>query len=368
MGKDYYQVLGVGRDASKEEIKKAYKKLAKQHHPDLNKGNSASAEKFKEISEAASVLGDDKKKAQYDRFGSDGMNHGSGGSGFDGFSSGQGFGFDFDLGDMFEGIFGGRRQKRSRAMQGSDLEFHLTVELEDAAFGVKKTINVQRMETCKKCGGSGAKSASDIVSCSKCGGHGVLKREVRTPFGVFAQTVSCDDCNGHGKTIKAECLECGANGRVRAVRKLEVSIPAGISSGSRLRMQNEGEAGVNGGPNGDLFILISVAKHKIFRRENNDIFLEMPISYAQAVLGDKIDVPTLKGVAELKIPAGTQCNTVFRMKEYGIPSLDGYGIGSQNVKVVVDVPKKLSTKEKSLLKQFDKTVTKKKGFLESVFG
>ncbi|MBS3112594.1 molecular chaperone DnaJ [Candidatus Woesearchaeota archaeon] len=368
MGKDYYKVLGLGKDASKEEIKKAYKKLAKQYHPDLNK-ESDSDEKFKEINEAASVLGDDKKRQQYDQFGTADTNFSSGQGGFDfsGFSGGN-FGFDFDLGDMFDGLFGGKRRRKSSSVRGSDIEFEITINLEDAAFGKKKTINIPRMETCKSCHGTGAKSDSDIINCRLCQGSGVIKSEVRTPFGIFAQSSTCHDCNGHGKTIRKACSNCGGNGRVRNTREIEIEIPGGIHDGSRLRVKNEGEAGINGGNKGDLYVYINVQKHDIFKREGDDIYLELPISYAQAVMGANVDVPTLKGVASLTIPAGTQCNTVFRMKEYGISNLEGYGKGSQNVKIVIDIPTKLNKQQKDLLKEFDKTVKNKKGFLESVFG
>ncbi len=367
MSKDYYKTLGVGKSASKADIKKAYKRLAKKYHPDLNK-ESGSADRFKEINEAASVLGDDKKRNHYDQFGSTGANFGQGFEGFSGFTGAQGFGFDFDLGDMFEGIFGGRKRRKSSAVRGRDIEFEITINLEDTAFGMKKNISIPRMETCKKCSGSGAKSESDIVSCPSCNGNGVMKREVRTPFGIFSQSSTCHECNGQGKTIKKACSECGGAGRIRNTRKLEIEIPAGVHDGSRLRIRNEGEAGIHGGPQGDLYVYINVNKHDIFTRKGDDIYLELPISYAQATIGATIDVPTLKSKASLKIPAGTQCNTVFRMKDYGIPSLGGYGKGSQNVKVVVDVPEKLTKKQKELLKEFDKTVKRKKSFLESVFG
>lgn len=368
MSKDYYKVLGIEKNASKDEIKKAYKRLAKKYHPDLNK-ESGSDEKFKEINEAASILGDDKKRSQYDRFGTADSNFSQGFEGFSGFGNAQGFGgFDFDLGDMFDGLFGGRKRKRNSAVRGRDIEFEITIELEDAAFGKTKTINIPRMETCSKCSGTGAKSDSDIVVCSLCNGIGAVKREVRTPFGIFSQSSTCPECGGQGKTIKKSCSECGGAGRIRNTRNIEVEIPAGVENGSRLRIRNEGEAGVNGGPKGDLYVYINVKEHKIFKRDGDNISIELPITYTQAVLGASVEVPTLKGKASLKIPAGTQCNTIFRMKDYGIPSLDGYGKGSENVKIVVDVPEKLSKRQKELLKDFDKTLSKDKSFFESVFG
>ncbi|MFA5141423.1 MAG: molecular chaperone DnaJ [Candidatus Woesearchaeota archaeon] len=366
MAKDYYNTLGVGKNSSKEEIKKAYKNLAKKYHPDVNKEANAT-DKFKEVNEAASVLLDDKKKQQYDQFGTTDSNMGQGFGGFEGFEQGFG-GFEFDLGDMFGDIFGrSRKRSRSRGVRGNDLEYGLEISLEDAAFGSSVNLDLPRMETCSKCNGTGAKSSDDIVNCPACNGSGAIRRDMRTPFGTFSQTSTCSECGGEGKTIRRECPECGGNGRVRKVRKIEVKIPAGIDQGSSLRVSGEGEAGVNGGPNGDLYVTITLKKHKIFSRKGLDISMEMPITFAQAVFGASVEVPTLKGKADLKIPAGTQCNTIFKMKEHGIPSLDGYSIGSENVKVIVDVPEKLSAKQKELLKEFDKTLDKKKGFFESVF-
>lgn len=366
MGKDYYKTLGVEKNASKEDIKKAYKNLAKKYHPDINKDSNAT-EKFKEINEAASVLIDDKKREQYDQFGSADPRM----QGFEGFDFGRGFGFDFDLndmGDMFEGLFSsGRRRQRSRAVRGNDLQLEVMLSLEDAAAGLKTTINVPRMETCAKCNGSGAESAKDIETCPICKGTGMMKREMRTPFGIFAQTSTCSECSGEGKSIRNECPECGGNGRIRKTRKIEVDIPAGVDTGSRLRVAGEGEAGVHNGHNGDLYVFITVKKHPVFTREGDDIYMEYPISFAQAAIGATIEVPTLKSKATLKIPPGTQCNTVFRMKGYGIPSLEGYETGSQNVKVIVDVPKKLSKPQKELLKEFDKTISTKKGFFDGIF-
>jgi molecular chaperone DnaJ len=371
MGKDYYNVLGVGKSASKEDIKKAYKDLAKKYHPDISKEPNAT-DKFKEINEAASVLLDDKKREQFDRFGSEGPQFAQSG-GFGGFDFSGSQGFEFDLGDMFGDVFGDllgsrRRRSRNRGVRGSDLEYGLDIELEDAAFGKKINIEIPRMETCPKCEGSGAKSHNDIVNCPTCEGSGVTRRNMKTPFGVFSQQSTCSECGGEGKIIKKECPECGGNGRVRKTRKIEVHIPTGIDSGASLRVSGEGESGVNGGPDGDLYIRISLKKHKLFTRKGMDLYMELPISFMQAALGTNVEIPTLKGTATLKIPPGTQCNTIFKMKDHGIQSLGSYEKGSQNVKVIVDVPKKLNNKQKELLKEFDKTLDKdQKGFFEEIF-
>tara|TARA_Y100000310_G_C20668795_1_gene809113 strand:+ start:505 stop:1590 length:1086 start_codon:yes stop_codon:yes gene_type:complete len=358
MAKDYYDILGVDKDASKEDIKKAYKKLAKKYHPDINKDPEA-ADKFKEINEAASVLGDNQKKEQYDRFGSaDGGQ--PGGAGFDfrdfgGFSS-------FDFGDIFDQFFSGGRRRKRGPMPGADLRYDMEITLEDAAFGVEKHIKVPRLEHCKKCKGTGAKSSSDVVTCNECNGTGYVKKTTRTPFGIIQQTGSCSKCHGDGKYTKETCVECDGTGLVKNVRKIEVEVPKGANTGTRLRIQGEGEAGEKGAPCGDLYIVLHVKEHDIFSREDNDINLDVPISFVQAALGDNIEVPTLEGKAKLKIPPGTQTNTIFRMRDKGIQHINGYGIGSENVKVIVKVPEKLTKKEKQLLKEFEKERKKKRKF------
>jgi len=355
MAKDYYQLLGLNRNASKEDIKKAWKRLAKQYHPDINKDSNAS-EKFKEINEAASVLADEKKKAHYDQFGT--AEPGPQGQGF----SGDFSGFDFgNLDDIFESFFGGcgfarRRGGRSR---GSDLRFDLAISLEEAAFGVTKKIVIPKLVSCKVCKGLGAASKDDMASCSVCGGSGVEKRVQRTPFGLFQSTTTCHKCHGQGNYITKACHECDGTGVNHEKKTLEVKIPAGVEDGSRLRMNGEGEAAERGGEPGDLYIMISVAEHKLFQRDGDDLYLDIPISFAQACIGDEVEIPTLKGKAVLKIPAGTQTGTIFRMKGKGITSLHGYGVGNQNVRVTVDVPTKISGKQKELLKEFDKEGGKK---------
>lgn len=359
MSKDYYQILGVEKGASKEEIKKAYKRLAKKYHPDINK-ESGSEDKFKEINEAASVLGDDKKREHYDRFGTTADNAGSGAGGFGGFDfrdfSGFGGGGDI-FGDIFDQFFGGSmggRSRRGRARRGSDLRYDMEITLEDAAFGTKKTIIIPRLETCSHCKGSGAESESDIRTCSSCNGAGAVKQTRQTPFGIFATTTTCPTCNGAGKEIRRRCSACHGEGRIEKQRKIEVDIPKGVDNGTNLRVTGEGEAGEKGAPAGDLYVVIHVREHEFFKRMDSDINCEIPISFVQAALGDTITIPTLTGKADLKIPANTQTDTIFRMRGKGIPSLHGYGNGDQNVRVVVQTPKKLSKKQKEALEMFAK--------------
>ncbi len=364
--KDYYKILGVSKDASKEEIKAAYKRLAKKYHPDLNKSSDA-AEKFKEINEAAAVLGDKQKRAQYDQFGAAGEQfQGFGGFDFSDFMSDiGGFGFDFDK--IFENF--GRHSGRTRRRQsGSDLRYDMEIELEDAAFGVAKTISIPRIDTCDKCSGSGAESPDDIVTCPECGGRGTSTRTQRTPFGLFSTTTTCRKCRGEGKYVKNECSECGGAGVVRKTRKIEVKVPEGAVDGTNLRIQGEGEAGSKGVPPGDLYIVIHLKPHKIFERHGNDVYVKVNIPFTTAVLGGKIDVPTLNGRATLKIPAGTQSNAVFRMRNQGIPDLHGHSVGDQNVEVQISVPEKLTNKQKQLLAEFEKESKKDKGFFKEVFG
>ena len=362
MAKDYYKILGVEKGSSKEEIKKAYKQLAKKYHPDLNK-EGGSSDKFKEINEAASVLGDDTKRQQYDQFGT--TAGGFSGAGMGGFDFSDFMGGSFDFGDIFDQVFGGGgtgffgRRKRGPA-RGSDLRYDMEVTLEDVAFGTSRNIVIPRMEKCERCDGTGAQAQSDIENCGVCNGTGVEKKTQRTPFGLFQSTTTCSRCGGEGKIIKDPCAVCDGNGRVKKTRKLEIKIPAGAETGTKLRISGEGEAGEKGAGSGDLYVVLFVEEHDTFERDGNDLYIEVPVSFAIAALGGETEVPTLKGKAKLKIPAGTQSNTVFRMKGKGIPSLRGYGTGSQNVKVNVEVPKKLSKKQKDLLKEFEKGFKGKK--------
>lgn len=372
MSKDYYNILGVEKAASKAEIKKAYKKLAKKFHPDNKETGDDS--KFKEINEAASVLGDDKKREQYDRFGTTANNYGgSGAGGFGGFDFRDFSGFG-DFGDIFDQFFGGSMGsmggRRRRARKGADLRYDLEVSLEDAAFGAKKRLIIPKLETCSKCQGSGAESESDIITCSNCGGSGVETQTRQTPFGMFRTQTTCSVCQGAGQEIKNKCTKCAGTGRVEEQTKIDVTIPSGVDNGTSLRVTGEGEAGERGSPPGDLYVVIHVTEHEFFKRVNSDIHCEIPISFYQAVMGDKIRIPTLRGKAELKIPAGTQTNTTFRMKGKGIPNLHGYGTGDQMVKVIVDVPKKLNKRQKEALESFAKAsgeeVTPQKGFFKRI--
>jgi len=372
MAKDYYKILGVDKGASRDDIKKAYKRLAKKYHPDINKEDGAT-DKFKEINEAAAVLGDDQKRQQYDRFGTADFGPGGPGGGFD-FS-----GFDFgggDFGDLFESLFGGSpfggnfRGRRRGPRRGADLRYDIEVELEDAVKGTEKHINIPRYETCTKCDGSGAASSNDITSCPECNGAGMVTRTQRTPFGMFQTTTTCRRCHGEGKVIDKPCDECDGAGRVEKERKIRVEVPAGVETGTTLRLPGEGEAGEKGAGKGDLYVVVHVSPHDIFDRKGNDLFVRVPISFITATLGDTIDVPTITGKAKLKIPAGTQSNTLFKMKDKGVPYIRGSSVGDQYVKVVVHTPQKLNKKQQSALKSFAKEmgdkISPQKSFLEKV--
>ena len=368
--KKYYEILGVEKSSTKEEIKKAYKKLAMKYHPDRAPEDKKKEyeEKFKEINEAASVLGDEKKRQQYDQFGS-GSFQGGGGDhqGFDfsdmmsQFKSGA-FG---DFGDVFDQIFGGSsRQRGTRARRGADLLYDIEVELENTAKGIKKTIPLNKLEYCSKCHGRGAR---EFDSCQHCHASGYIKRTQRTPFGLFQQTSPCPYCGGEGELPQDSCDNCGGEGLIRRKKEIEVKIPAGVQNEMRLRVPGEGEIGENNGPAGDLYVRVFVKEHKYFEREEDDLHITIPISFSQAVLGDEIDVPTIDGTASLKIPAGTASETIFRMKEKGIPHLQQSSSGDQMVKVRIEVPKKISNKQKELIKQLneDKPI---KIFLKKIFG
>lgn len=367
MAKDYYEILGVNKNASKEEIKRAYKKLAMKYHPDVSKEPNA-AEKFKEISEAYAVLSDDEKRQQYDTFGSDAFRQA--------YSKEDIFrGFDFDdiFSDMFGGgsIFdmffgGGRRQRRIR--KGSNIRYDLELDFEEAAFGTKKDIEVPRHEKCHECDGTGAKD-KEMITCPDCNGSGVYRKTQRTPFGMFSQTTTCRVCEGTGEIMKEACPECHGKGLFKKKRKIKVKVPAGVDTGHTLRISGEGES-IGRGQSGDLFVVIHVKPHKIFKRDDDDIYLELPITFSQAALGDEIEVPTLKGKAKLKIPAGTQSGTVFRLKDQGIENIEGDGKGDEYIKIDVQTPTKLSKKEKEIFEELSKSDRKnlKKGFFDKIIG
>jgi molecular chaperone DnaJ len=369
MAKDYYSTLGVKKDASADEIKKAYKTLAKKYHPDLNKESNAS-EKFKEINEAAAILGDEKKREQYDRFGSSSSSGGQQDfSGFD-FSDfmnqSQGFGFNFD--DIFDTFFGGAGfgRSRKRQQQGYDLRYDAEITLEDAALGVTKEITIPRLEKCEECKGSGARKGSEIETCSDCEGRGVQIKNQRTPFGVFQTQVTCRSCSGEGKRITHPCDECDGTGVVKQKRSIEIKIPAGADNGMSLRVRGGGEAGQKGAPSGDLYVVVHVASHKTFQREGDDLHVKVSLPFTIAAMGGEIEVPTLKGKAELSIPSGTQSNTVFRLKGKGMPNLEHEDMGDLYAEAIISVPDKLSKRQKELLHEFEKE-SSKKGFFKEIF-
>ena len=362
--RDYYEVLGVDKSASDADIKKAYRNLAKKYHPDANPGDATAEAKFKEINEAYSVLSDSETKARYDQYGHAGTdpNFGAGGfgGGFGGF--GGGFGGDaFDLGDLFGDLFGGgRRQSRPNApKKGADIETYITLSFEEAAFGCTKDIEFTRVETCSHCKGSGANGASGVETCKTCNGTGTVRTIQRTPFGSMQSQRPCSACKGTGKIVKDPCGECKGSGVNRIKKKLSVNIPAGIDDEQRVILRGQGNHGANGGPAGDLYVEVRVKPHKLFVREGNDIHYEMPISYAEAVLGAKLTVPTLEGESEFSIPEGTQTGSVFSLRGKGIPQVNGKGRGDIYVTVTVEVPKSLNSKQKELLKQFDEAMGNK---------
>ncbi|WP_429368317.1 molecular chaperone DnaJ [Paenibacillus sp. DS2015] len=345
--RDYYEVLSVGRDASDEDIKKAYRKLARQYHPDVNKAENAEAQ-FKEVKEAYDVLSDGQKRAGYDQYGHVDPNQGMGGGGFSGDFGGGGLG---DIFDMFFGGGGGGRRDPNAPQRGNDLQYTMTIEFKEAVFGKESDITIPRTETCDTCFGSGAKPGTKPHKCSVCNGSGQQEVVQNTPFGRMANRRACSNCSGTGQIIKDRCTTCQGQGKVKKQRKIHVKIPAGVDDGAQLRMTGEGEGGLRGGPAGDLYIVIRVKSHEFFQREGDDIFCEIPLTFAQAALGDEIEIPTLSDKVKLKVPAGTQTGTFFRLKGRGVPRLRGIGQGDQHVKVVIVTPSNLSDEQKDLLRQ-----------------
>lgn len=342
--RDYYEVLGVGKDASSDDIKKAYRKLARQYHPDVNKAEDAE-DKFKEVKEAYDVLSDDGKRDTYDRYGHIDPNQGMGGAG------GADFGGFGDIFDMFFG--GGGRQRDPNAPQrGKDLQYTMTIEFIEAVFGKETEVTIPREENCDTCRGTGAKPGTSPKVCTTCHGTGQQEVVQNTPFGRIANRRVCQTCRGTGKMIVDKCGTCHGNGRVRKQRRIKVNIPAGVDDGQQIRISGEGEGGKNGGPAGDLYIVLRVKSHEFFDREGDDIYLEVPITFAQAALGDDIEVPTLTERVKMKIPAGTQTGKYFRLKGKGVPKLRGVGNGDQHVKVTVVTPTNLTEEQKDLLRQF----------------
>lgn len=384
--RDYYTILGLDRAATKDDIKRAYRRLAKKHHPDLNKENPKEAEeKFKEVSEAYEVLSDPQKRANYDRFGHAGVNFGPGGFDWSHFTRysdiedifgdifrdlfGGAFGFNRNRGggvgtgvgsSIFDEFFGRRDYGYSRPGEGyrpergGDLRYDLEIDLEDAAKGMAKEIGIVKGQSCPSCNGTGAKSGG-LETCSTCGGTGQVRNVQRQGFAQFISISGCPQCGGRGKVIKTPCEECDGHGKIKVDKRISVKVPPGVDTGSRLRIAGEGEAGERGGAPGDLYVVMHVREHEFFQRAGNDLFCEVPVRFAQAVFGDEIAVPTIDGTgARIKIPAGTESGTNFRLKNKGMPDLKGYGRGTMVVRVKIVTPQKLSKKQKELLHEFDK--------------
>lgn len=350
MSKDYYEVLGIDKNASDEEIKKAFRKMALKYHPDKNPGDKEAEEKFKEINEAYQVLSDPQKKSQYDQFGTTDFNGQGGFGGFEGFSSGGFGGFSDIFGDIFDmfGSGGGRRPQNG-PQRGADLEYRMTLTFEEAAFGVKKDIDIFRNETCDICHGSGARPGTSPKTCDKCRGTGQVKSQRNTPFGSFTSVTTCDKCHGEGRVIETPCTSCNGSGKVRRKRVVSINIPAGVDNGNTIPLRGEGEPGLKGGPSGDLYIQIKVSPHKIFKRQGFDMVCDVPISFIRAALGGEITVPTLEGDQKQSIPEGTQPGTVIKLRGKGIPRIRGNGRGDLYVKLNVEIPKKLNDKQRELL-------------------
>ncbi|MFO7264954.1 MAG: molecular chaperone DnaJ [Limnochordales bacterium] len=355
--RDYYEILGVSRDASQEEIKKAYRRLARQYHPDVNKDDPQAEEKFKEINEAYRVLSDPEARARYDRFGHaafDGQPGAGGFGGFEGFDPAGGFeGFGDLFDDLFEMFTGGAARPRARGpVRGRDIEMEIVVDFEEAVFGAEKTYEVSRIERCARCNGDGAEPGAPIRTCPECNGTGQVRHVRQTPFGHFITATTCPRCRGEGRFPETPCSRCGGAGVAQERRRVTVRIPAGIDSGYRIRLRGEGEAGLRGGPPGDLYFLVRVRPHKLFRRDGADIILEQPIPFWQAALGGEIEVPTLEGTHKLHIPEGTQHGAEFRLRGLGVPRMGGYGRGDQVVRVKIEIPRKLTPEQKELLRKF----------------
>lgn len=353
--RDYYEVLGVEKNATEDQLKKAYRKLAAQYHPDVCH-EAAAEEKFKEINEAYEVLSDADKRARYDQFGFAGVdpNFNPGGNPFGGFGGFGGFG---DLGDIFGDLFGGGRsstRSANRATRGESISAQVEVTFEEAAFGVEKEISISRIEACSECSGSGAAAGTQAETCSHCHGTGQVRTQQNFMGMTMQSTAACPMCGGKGKIIKTPCSRCKGKGRVKHSQKIKVSIPAGIDEGQSVRLREQGNAGSNGGPNGDLLVSVHIRKHDLFTREGANVYCEMPITFCQAACGAEIEVPTLDGKVRYTVPEGTQTGTTFRLKGKGIPYVGYKTRGDQYVTVVVETPTRLTKEQKELLRQFDK--------------
>ena len=362
--RDYYEVLGVSRGASEDEIKKAYKKMARKYHPDLNPGDKSAEEKFKEVNEAYEVLSDADKKARYDQYGHAGVDPNFGAGGFGGGFDG---GFDFgDLGDIFGSFFGGgfgggRRTNPNAPQRGESIRMSIAISFEEAAFGCEKEVTVERYETCDTCHGSGCAPGTSPEVCPDCHGTGTVQVRRQTPMGVFATSAPCAKCGGKGRIIHQPCKDCRGSGMVRKKKTIQASIPAGIDNGQTISIRGQGNAGKNGGPAGDLLITITVRPHELFRREGTSVLCEAPITFTQAVLGAELEIPTIDGKVKYTLPEGTQSGTTFRLKGKGIPSINGRGRGDQYVTVYIETPKNLNREQKEALKKFAETMGESEG-------
>ena len=366
---EYYDRLGVSKDASQDEIKRAYRKMSKKYHPDINKEPGAE-EKYKEVQEAYETLSDDQKRAAYDQYGPDGANGFGGQGGFGGFDGGAGFG-GFE--DIFSSIFGGGATRNPNApRQGDDLQYRVNLSFEEAIFGAEKEVHYNREATCKTCSGSGAKPGTTPVTCGRCHGQGVINVDTQTPLGMMRRQVTCDVCHGTGQEIKEPCQTCHGTGHEKQSHKVSVKIPAGVETGQQIRLAGQGEAGFNGGPYGDLFVIINVNPSDKFTRDGSTIYYTLNISFVQAALGDTVEVPTVHGNVEMTIPAGTQTGKTFRLKGKGAPRLRGGSQGDQHVTVKIVTPTKLNDAQKEALLAFakasgdEKIAPQKKGFFNKV--
>lgn len=372
--RDYYEVLGVSKGASDDDIKKAYRKMAKKYHPDLNPGDKSAEANFKEVNEAYEVLSDKQKRSQYDQFGHAGVDPSyAGGGGGNPFAGG----FDMDFGDIFSSFFGGgfggrsRRANPNAPRRGSDIETVINISFEEAAKGCKKEVTYDHVSSCKECGGSGAAKGTSPKTCPKCHGTGQTTTTQRTPFGMMQSSHTCDSCRGSGKVIDKPCKACSGTGKTRKTSHVEINIPAGIDDDQILNVSGHGNAGINGGSNGDLHVYISVRPHPLFTRKGYDVWCEIPITFVQAALGAEIEVPTLYGNVKYNIHEGTQPGDVFKLRGKGIEHIRTHVKGDQYVKVVLEVPKNLSSSQKDILKNFDKTTNernyqKRTGFFEKI--
>lgn len=369
--RDYYEILGLERSATGEEVKKAYRRLAKQYHPDFNKDDTEAEKKFREIKEAYDILSDPQKRDHYDRFGHAADYAGTSG-GFEGFG-GAGFGGIDDIFEQFfggmGGMGGGRRRRPPGPEQGNHLRYDMDITLEEAFNGGDRVITIPRTETCSDCHGKKTRSEAGVENCGSCGGSGQQQYTRSTPFGRFVSMQVCNNCRGEGVVIKDPCSTCGGQGRMVRERKIEIKVPPGVEDGSKLRVSGGGEAGLRGGPPGDLYVVFRVRRHDRFQRKGSDLFLDWPVSISQAALGAEVEIPTLEGTTTLRVPEGTQHGAVFRLKGFGMPHLRGPGRGDLKVKATVSIPRRLSPEQKELLQEFarlsgEKVGLENKGFFD----